>query len=119
MEREIQKEVLCRLDVRRFVEIYQAVNEELPDAIGIAFDDFVCEGALRAVRPDDLIALYRALADAESPQLRGIAAQGAYNVVRIDPEEGARLLARLQADEDAGVARQATETLRDMPAPHA
>jgi|SRR5665213_707508 len=115
MEREVQKEVLHGLDVERFVEIYQTVNEELPDSIGTAFDDFVCDKALHEVRPDDLIALYRALAEADSVQLRGIAAQGAYNVVKIDPEEGMRLLARLQADEDPGVARQATETLRDLP----
>jgi hypothetical protein len=115
MEREIQKEILCRLDVKRFVEIYQAVNDELPDAIGIAFDDFVCERALREVRPDDLIALYRALAEAESPQLRAIAAQGAHNVVKVDPEEGLRLLGRLQDDEDPGVAGQARETTKDLP----
>ncbi|HLK17197.1 MAG TPA: hypothetical protein VKT78_20505 [Fimbriimonadaceae bacterium] len=90
-------------------------NEELPEAIGIEFDDFVCEGAIRELRRQDVIALYRGLAEADSSQLRGIAAQGAYNVVRIDPTEGLRLLNELRTDADPQVALQAEETLHDLP----
>jgi hypothetical protein len=103
-----------RLDIARFIEVYRWVNDNLPDEVGTAFDHFLDE-PLVTHYPGDVIALYEALAADGDRGLRAMAATGLNHVMRIAPEEGVHLAARLLGDEDAGVAEQARETLRDLP----
>lgn|SRR5487761_1416179 len=98
-----------RLPVEEFLEIYNWVNTYLPDQLGEAFDRFVSEEAV-TMFPDDRAELYAALAGSHDRHMRLMAATGAGNLARVDPDSASALLTRLRADEDSGVARQATET---------
>lgn len=103
-----------RLDIGRFMQAYEWVNTALPDSVGTAFDDFVCDAAAVSY-PDDVVPLFESLANSSSVHLRLMAAVGAHHVVRADKTEGLRLLARLRDDADEGVSTQALETQRDLP----
>ena len=103
-----------RLDVERFVDVYEWVNSHLPDEVGAAFDAFLDEPLLREY-PQDVGALYEALAASRSPALRAMAATGIHHVMNVAPDVGVRIAAELLEDEDDAVAAQARETLRDLP----
>jgi len=86
----------------------------LPDDICARFDRFIDE-ELAAEYPSQVVEVYDALARDEDSNLRVQAAIGIHNVVKLAPEEGLRLAQQLLDDEDAAVAAQARETLRDLP----
>lgn len=102
-----------RLDIERFIEVYRWVNDNLPDSVGSRFDSFLDD--IATVYPDDVAAVYEALARDQDRRFRAMAASGLHHVIRMDSARGAELAARLVDDADPGVAEQARETMRDLP----
>ena len=68
-----------RLDIQGFLESYQWVNRILPEDIGRSLEDFVCERVIDEY-PEDVVDLYRALANQDDRRMRVMAAIGVYNV---------------------------------------
>lgn len=109
-----RNEGAARLDVDRFIEIYQWVNAHLPQEIGEQFDHFLDEPLLTTY-PEEVGPLYEALALSDDRAMRAMAAAGVHHVIKHAPEFGVRIAARLVDDQDEAVAQQARETLSDLP----
>ncbi len=113
-ERPASPEEPKRLDIGRFLDTYEFVSKYLPNDFKDRLDNFICEQVISEY-PNDIIELYRALANSDNDWLRELAAARADNVSMVDEEEGARLLKQLQADPNPAIANEAHETERDLP----
>lgn len=103
-----------QLDVDHFIEVYDWVNNYMPEEVGQRFETFIDE-ELVTMYPNEVADVYAALVSSGDRRLRLMAAIGIHNVLKAAPEDGLVLAARLMNDEDADVVDQARETLREFP----